>query len=857
MHHFRFFLLACISLIMACSTTRTVPPGPQDEEEGTHVILDTMTILPESADDISQVSYHAAEERTWDLLHTILDLSFDWQRSSVVGKATLTLSPLFYPQQELRLDAVDFAIKNVLVNGKVNSEFSYDSNEIVIPFPQPVARRDKVTIVIEYVATPNPNYADPGAAITSDQGLFFIDPLDTIPGLPRQIWTQGETTFNRKWFPTIDQPNERFTQEIILTVADTLMTLSNGALVSSTKLNGGMRRDHWKLDLPHAPYLAMVAVGQWDKVSDTWRGRPVEYYVDPGYGDDAREIFAHTPEMIDFFSDKLGFDFVWPKYSQVIVKEFVTGAMENTTAVTFGDFIQFHKEDILESGVNDYIVAHELFHHWFGDLVTIESWANLVLNEGFANYAEYLWHEYKYGRDRADVLRMSELSAYYDQAQYDAHPLIHYHYGDAGEMFDAHSYNKGGLVLHMLRDLVGDEAFYASLRLYLQQHAYNSVEADDLRLAFEDVTGKDLHWFFNQWFFGAGHPILQINHTYDESSRELAVTITQTQEENSFYRIFRLPVEIATYYEDGSHAIHKAWMEDKSETFTFPADEKPLAVVFDPRDILLAVVNQEIPEEEYETRLIRVPAITHRISAARVMEHISDRLVDSLLADSSPTMRGLGLQYLAEKSNVERLYTAFANEDNLDLRNYILEILTELDPAKARDVALRLIDSTDKTLVIYNALMAIGITDQNEALRYAKRYEDHPSPVLYVARVMLHADEWSGITFDFFTDPRAKEIPLDYIEEFASVFAIYLSSRDPDEQQRGLNLLRSGFFLEGPMPAYRRYYLVSGLAAAYHGIFNMTFKEKLREVIREMYEQEDNTYIRAVMEGSLEGILGE
>ena len=316
---FEFSLLILLFFILfSCTPTKTIPPGPEsrtESEEEPHIILDTEDISPETevAVDESDRVYQASEERTWDLLHTMLDLSFDWNKSSVQGTATLTLSPLFYPQSELRLDAVNFDIRKLLLNGKASTEYTYDSNEIVIKLAQPMTRREKIVVAIDYVATPRPDYNTEGAAITNNQGLFFIDPLDTIPELPRQIWTQGETSSSRKWFPTIDQPNERGTQEIILTVEDTFMTLSNGALLSSTKLNNGMRRDHWKLELAHAPYLAMVAVGKWDKVSDTWRGRPVDYYVDPGYGKDAREIFAYTPEMIEFFSDKLGFDFVWPK----------------------------------------------------------------------------------------------------------------------------------------------------------------------------------------------------------------------------------------------------------------------------------------------------------------------------------------------------------------------------------------------------------------------------------------------------------------------------------------------------------------------------------------------------------------
>ncbi len=841
-----------LSLLISCTTTKTIPPGLETEGDGTHVILDSMEI---NTEEEMEAVYHPAEDRTWDLLHTLLDLSFDWNQSAVIGKATLTLSPLFYPQSELKLDAVDFDIRKIVVNGNPTNKYTYDDNEIVITLAQPMTRREKLTLDIDYIAHPRPEYNDEGAAISNDQGLFFIDPLDTTPDLPRQIWTQGETSSNRKWFPTIDQPNERGTQEIILTVADTFMTLSNGSLLSSTKLNNGMRRDHWKLELPHAPYLAMVAVGNWDKVSDSWRGRPVDYYVDPGYGKDAREIFAHTPEMINFFSERLGFDYVWPKYAQIIVKDFVSGAMENTTAVVFGDFIQFHTEDMLESGSNDYIVSHELFHHWFGDLVTTESWANLTLNEGFANYAEYLWSEYKYGRDRADVVRMGELSGYFDQASYDAHPLIHYYYPDEGAMFDAHSYNKGGLVLHMLRDLVGNEAFFASLRLYLQRHAYTAVEVVDLRQAFEEITGTDLHWFFGQWYFGKGHPVLDVKHSYDPVSKQLTLDIDQVQEQQKFFARFRLPIEIATYYANGNEAVHKILLEEKTQSFTFDLVDNPIAVVVDPRDILLTVVQQDVPTSEYETRLLRVPAITHRISAFRLMDEISDAAMEKLLADSSTTIRGLALQYLAEKENAEKLYAHSKSETNLDLRFFTLQSLIDLDPLKAKDLAINLLQSTDKNPVIYESLIAISNVDVNEAVLQATRFNTNESAAIYAARAAIYAKKGSGISFDFFTSEKAQKISIDYMEEFIRAFALYLSKQNAETQQKGLNLIKSDFFLKGPIPQYRRFYLITGLVEQYMVEENTAFKEKLRLTIKDLYEHETDPYLKEVLEEGFKELL--
>ncbi|HJW28934.1 MAG TPA: DUF3458 domain-containing protein, partial [Saprospiraceae bacterium] len=636
-------LAVIAAFFISCSTTKHTTGG--SESAGPETTRDTSKAGALVTYDDSTIPYRSARERTWDLLHTALDLSFDWQKQNVIGSATLKLTPLFYPEQDLPIDADHFMIKSLELFGKPYSDYKNDSSQIIIHLPRPFRKEEEVTITINYVAHPMPTPGAEGTAIVSDQGMFFIDPTDTTPDLPTQLWTQGETSSNHKWYPTLDQPNERSTQEITLTVPDSMMTLSNGVLVTSTALGNGMRKDYWKMDLAQAPYLAMVAVGKWDKVTDYWRGRPVEYYVDPGYGEAARAIFANTPEMIEFFSKKLDYTFVWPKYSQIIVKNFVTGAMENTTATVHADYIQFHREDILDDGGNDYVVAHELFHHWFGDLVTCESWSNITLNEGFANYAEYLWAEYKYGREKADLSRMSELSGYFDQTQREIHPLINYHYRNEESIFDAHAYNKGGLVLHMLRDLVGDDAFFASLHYYLQQHQFSSVEVADLRQAFEFTTGLDLQWFFNQWYFGLGHPIIDVHQAYDAAARKINLTLKQTQEAKGYTPVFKLPIEIAIYKQDSSVMTKKIWMDQKEQTFSFDVPDQPLSVIIDPHDILLAVINHTVSPDEYPVRGLLAPSISHRISALRLMTDMNDHFLRRIMVDPSWAVRGMAVQY--------------------------------------------------------------------------------------------------------------------------------------------------------------------------------------------------------------------
>lgn len=839
------------AFFLSCSAAKKAT-HPHDLEGMKHVELDTMMVTPEDGVAPDTIyPYRPTRERKWDLLHTALDLSFDWEKQNVIGEATLTLTPLFYPQDRIELDAVNFIVHSLLVNDKPVTAFESNAKKIIIPLTRTFTAGEEVEIEIQYTAHPEETEFDEGAAIYSDKGLFFIDPLDTVPGLARQIWTQGETSSSRKWYPTLDQPNERATQEITLTVPDSMMTLSNGALISSTPVAGGMRRDYWKLDLPHAPYLSMIAVGQWDKVTDYWRGRPVEYYVDPGYGDDARTIFAHTPEMLEFFSKKLDYTFVWPKYSQVVVKHFVSGAMENTTAVTFGDFVQIREEDMVEEGVNDYIVAHELFHHWFGDLVTCESWANITLNEGFANYAEYLWNEYKYGREKADMSRMAELSGYFDQAEREAHPLFYSRYASEGAIFDAHSYNKGGLVLHMMRDMIGDDAFFRALHVYLKKHQFSSVEIDDLRQAFEEVTGQDLIWFFDQWYYAAGHPALTIEHTFDAVTNTLSVAFHQTQAEKGFRDVFRLPVEIAICRQDTTLSIEKVWLEGKDQIFSFGVNGKPLAVIIDPRDILLAEVHHDIDPSEYPIRALVAPSISHRLSALRLMESFDEPLLQRLMTDGSLMVRATMVQYLNDQQRVNDLFAMGSDERVPVMQYYILETLRELSPLLAKDIAMDVLDTMDRIPVIYSGLKAIESVDLDEAVHQLAHFKDVKGSALYAARASILAKKGIGLSLDYFLTQDAAAIKDDYLEELIGAMALYLSSQEETIQEQGLQRIDSDFFLKTQNPVYRNFYLITGLVHQYGEEADGPYKDRLVAVIRSLYNNETDEYLKGVLKEGL------
>ncbi len=539
--------------------------------------------------------YHPSQTRFFDLQHTKLEVSFSYEKEEVYGKATLTLRPFFYASSQLVLDARGFELREVSMVSKTGKHDSlhyvYNDDFIVVDLGRKYTNAETVNIYIDYTARPNLLQAKGSRAITDARGLYFINPHLKQTGKPRQIWTQGETQSSSCWFPTIDAPNEKMTQEIYLTVQANEITLSNGELIYSNFNTDGTHTDYWRQDLPHSPYLVMIAVGTFEVVKDSWRDSvEVNYYVEKEYEPYARQIFGNTPEMMEFFSRKLDIDYPWKKFSQVVVREFVSGAMENTTAVVHGEFLQQDARGLLDE-TNEDVISHELFHHWFGNLVTCESWANLPLNESFATYGEYLWREYKYGKDDADAHLMKDITGYMNDNFTESKRMIRYYYKNQEDMFDGHSYQKGGLILHMLRGYVGDEAFFKSLKLYLSKRKFATAEIHDLRMAFEEVTGEDLNWFFNQWFFGKGHPELEMDYKWMEDAHEVEISLEQVQDSSRF-GIFRLPIEIVFYNKSGQLKNERVWLEDKSAIYRIKLSEEPSVVLFDPQNYLLAVKNE-------------------------------------------------------------------------------------------------------------------------------------------------------------------------------------------------------------------------------------------------------------------------
>ncbi|MFZ4770893.1 MAG: M1 family metallopeptidase, partial [Ferruginibacter sp.] len=554
----------------------------------------------ELADTSWKKVYRESYARINNLVHTKLDVKFDYDKSFLYGKEWLTLKPHFYPTDSVLLDAKGMEIKEVsVVKGmeKAKLKYAYDGMQLNIKLDKSYTRNDSYTLYIEYVSKPNELKVEGSAAITDAKGLYFINPKGEEKDKPTQIWTQGETEANSVWFVTIDKPNQKTTEEIYMTVPSKYVTLSNGLLKSQKKNTDGTRTDYWKMDQPHSPYLFFMGVGDYAIIKDVpYKGKEVSYYVEKPYAPYAKGIFGNTPEMIKFFSEKLGVEYPWAKYAQIVGRDYVSGAMENTTATLHQESAYQNNRQLADGNIWEETIAHELFHQWFGDLVTAESWSNLTVNESFANYSEYLWDEYKYGKDYADAHNFEDMQGYILSGS-DKKNLVRFHYSNKEDMFDAVSYNKGGRILHMLRNYVGDDAFFKSLNNYLTTNKYKAGEAAQLRLAFEEVTGKDLNWFWNQWYYGSGHPKLKISYNYDVPG-VAKVYVEQTQKSD---KVFKLPIAI-DIYTAGNKVRQNVWIENKLDSFSFPYSSKPELINVDADKILLAEKTDNKSEENILTQ---------------------------------------------------------------------------------------------------------------------------------------------------------------------------------------------------------------------------------------------------------------
>lgn len=755
--------------------------------------------------------YNASETKKFDLIHTKLDVKFNWEKANLYGEAELILTPYFYPQKQLVLDARGMDIHKVerTVEGATAMsesaifELNYtydDSLHLIIDLSQEYTRKDTLIINISYTSKPNELEKGGSEAIRSDKGLYFINEKGEDKEKPQQIWTQGETQSNSAWFPTIDAPNQKMTQEIAITIEDKFKTLSNGTLTHSEDNGNGTRTDFWEHKKPHAPYLVMMAIGEFAVVKDTWRGIDVDYYVEKEYEPFARDIFGLTPEMLEFYSTKLGVDYPWAKYSQVVVRDYVSGAMENTSAVIHGDFVQQTKRELIDGSAGEDVIAHELFHHWFGDLVTCESWANLPLNESFATYGEVLWREYKYGDDKAAEGLQNDLNSYLNEVKDGNHKdMVRFDFERREDMFDRHTYQKGGRILHLLRNYMGDDAFFASLKLYLEENEYTDVEMHQFRMACEKITGEDLNWFFNQWFYAKGHPVLDISYEYNDSLKTETVLVAQMQD-FGVAPVFKLPVKIDIYV-GGKIETKEVTIDKVINEFTFEVSSEPDLVNFDADKMLLCEKVDNHSEKEWVFMFNNAPRYIDRYeSLVKLTKSKSeDAFVSTLkgLNDKSPRIKRKAINgcKLVVKEKPEELKKALLNLAENDKSSIVRgDAIYALSTHFAKDEGVKeaCINgvSEQSYYVISSSLEALADVSYEDALKFAKTYEEEENTDIKYAICKIYADHGSAEHNDYFIQT-AEQVSVYEKYGVITLYSKYLKKQNNETITKGIGVLEA------------------------------------------------------------------
>ncbi len=559
---------------------------------------------------------HQPRDRQFHVKHIRLDIGLDLAKRAIAGSSTLTLTPINDGLRTVDLDAVDLTIRGVRGGGKA-LPFEHRDGRLAVKLPRAYKAGKEFTLSVRYEGKPR-------------KGLFFIGPDKDYPKKEPQVWTQGESEDNKFWFPCYEAPNDRMTSEVLVTVPRDWIAVSNGRLVDARAADGG-RVFHWRQELPHVNYLIALAAGRFEVASERWDGVPLEYYVPKGATKLVPLAFRETKDMMDFFSKVTGQPYPYPKYAQVVITDFTFGGMENTSMTTLVE-TTLHDENARPNYETEGLVSHELAHQWFGDYVTMKAWPHIWLNEGFADYFEELWFEHRFGKDEFHLRMMNEASGYIDEdGDNYRRAIVTTKFHSPEDMFDAHTYQKGACVLHMLRYVLGDDLWWKAIRHYVRKHAMQVVETNDFKLAIEEATGRSLDWFFNEWLYKAGHPEFEASWSYDDAAKLVAVTVKQKQEVKDLTPLFRMPVEILVAGGKESRR-EKVEITEKEHTFHIRLRAKPDMVVFDPDNWVLKKVTFEKGKEELLYQVENGPTIAARIQACEGLGKIlhDDKVIEAL-----------------------------------------------------------------------------------------------------------------------------------------------------------------------------------------------------------------------------------
>lgn len=653
---------------------------------------------------------------SFDMQHIALKLSFDWDKEMVFGEATLSMKPFVDGLKTVELDATRFNVEWVkLINGSA-LQYKADEEKISVVLDRVYKSSEIISFTIKYSAKPK-------------LGLTFVKPSATDPKRPHQIWSQGETITNREWFPCYDFPNDRATSETIITVDSKYTVISNGELidVKEDKIKN-KKIYHWKMDYPFPSYLASLVVGEFAELKQEAGGIPISHYVYKEQLENARRSFASVPEMMKFFTQKLGHPYPYKKYAEVMVYEF-PGGMENITATTMSDNSVRDERAMIDS--TDSLSAHELAHQWFGNLVTCRDWSELWLNEGFANFMDSVWLGYSKGEDEylRDVLEaQNSVLQRYKQGSH--RPISTKRFYHPDDLFDENSYARPQAIIHYLRHILGEEAFWKAINHYISVNRQRGlVTVNDLSRAIEDVTGQNLDWFFEQWVYKLGQPELEISYEYNEKKQQLKLMVKQIQKkdpEKPWFEVaesYRLPVDVAITTSKGT-SLHQVVVDQREQTLFFTVNEKPLIINFDKGNHILKTVKFSRTTDELIYQLLSDEDTTGRIRAAlELKETVYDPAILALTKvakeDKSSLVRLQAVESLANAKNENvknTLISAALNDSSWQVRERAIKILGQLKDKDLLPTFKKILEQDPSYKTVDAATQALGLIGSLEAI---------------------------------------------------------------------------------------------------------------------------------------------
>ena len=604
-----------------------------------------------------------ARDRVVDVRHVRLEVAVDPAQRRIAGVATHTVAAIADGCASLVLDAAELTVDGVTGGDGKALAFEHVDGALTIRLPRALAAGETADVAVAYHGEPR-------------RGIYFVGPDEGYPDKPTQAWTQGQDEDARYWFPCFDYPNEKASTEVVVTAPSKYTTLSNGALVGKRPGPRGTTVWHWKMEIPQVSYLVTLVVGELDEVA-LGDGTPPMYALVPkGRAADGARCLGRTPDMMRLFSERFGVAYPYEKYAQAVVADFIFGGMENTTATTLTEYALYDERAGLDYDADD-LVAHELAHQWWGDLLTCRDWSHGWLNEGFATWAETVFREHRLGQDEATWHALEAQKRYFaeDGGEY-RRPIMCKDYEEPIDVFDRHLYEKASWVLRMLRAELGEEGFWASIGHYARSNRGRTVVTDDLRRAIEETTGRNVEAFLDQWVFGAGHPDFKASWAWDDAKQVLTVRVEQTQKADATTaEAFRgtLVVEVVV---GGRTERHRLAVRERVHAFHLPCAARPEVVRFDPDAHWLATWSLDVGLDAHRRALASDPTVACRARAAAALGKDSSAETVAALRKAVVGDRFHGVQAAAAAALGEVRTPA--------ARDALLEALRDVKHPKAR-----------------------------------------------------------------------------------------------------------------------------------------------------------------------------